>query len=307
MISVVIPLYNKEAHIAEALESVLAQTVLPAEIIVVDDGSTDQGAFVVEEFLNRGVKLVKQENQGVSAARNKGLQEATSEYVAFLDADDRWLPGHLELLLKLADTFPGAGLLSTSLIVERGRKLLCNDSIYPKEWIGVVEDFFYTYARDRLLVHSSSVAVARSSFINAGAFPVGVKRGEDVIAWVRTALLHPVAHAQNRTVIYNQDAFNRTESLRESDAPESLKYLAELLGSNNLASVNRQSIALLFDVIAINTAAGFLINSDKSGSKNIRRLAWINRRFKVVLLISVLSYFSPDILLIMRRLKSKKC
>lgn len=81
MISVVIPLYNKAAHIAETIKSVLAQTVAPEEIIVVDDGSTDNGAAVVRQFSGSGVRLIEQQNQGVSSARNVGLQEAIGRHV----------------------------------------------------------------------------------------------------------------------------------------------------------------------------------------------------------------------------------
>ena len=106
MISVVIPLYNKAQHIAETLSSVLAQSVLPSEIIVIDDGSTDGGAQVVRQFESAGVRLITQTNQGVSAARNRGLEEATGDYVAFIDADDLWLPDHLRVLSDLIEKWP---------------------------------------------------------------------------------------------------------------------------------------------------------------------------------------------------------
>ena len=87
-ISVVIPLYNKEKEIARTLRSVLAQTSQPLEIIVVDDGSTDGGAEVVRAIGSPLVRLVRQSNAGVCAARNRGIAESTGEYIALLDADD---------------------------------------------------------------------------------------------------------------------------------------------------------------------------------------------------------------------------
>lgn len=96
----VIPLYNGERYIAEAIESVLGQTVAPAEIVVVNDGSTDEGAAIVEKFESRGVKLLHQENAGQGSARNTGVANSTSDVICFLDQDDRWYPNHVEALLK---------------------------------------------------------------------------------------------------------------------------------------------------------------------------------------------------------------
>jgi glycosyltransferase involved in cell wall biosynthesis len=96
--SVVIPVYNGERFLAEALESVFAQTLPPYEVIVVDDGSTDASAEVAGRF---PVTLIRQENRGPGAARNAGVAQCTGEYLAFLDADDIWLPEKLERQMAL--------------------------------------------------------------------------------------------------------------------------------------------------------------------------------------------------------------
>jgi len=102
-VSVVIPLYNKEKYIERALSSVFAQTYPPLEVIVVDDGSTDDGHEKVLNFNNPKIILIKQENKGPGAARNAGLATARGKYVAFLDADDEWYPSFLERTLKLLE------------------------------------------------------------------------------------------------------------------------------------------------------------------------------------------------------------
>jgi glycosyltransferase involved in cell wall biosynthesis len=105
-ISVIIPVYNAAPYIAEGIESVLSQSLLPDEVIVVDDGSTDDSAEVAKRF---PVTLLQQENRGVSDARNLGVQHATGDYLAFLDADDIWLPTKLEDQLQALNEHPEAG------------------------------------------------------------------------------------------------------------------------------------------------------------------------------------------------------
>jgi len=105
-ISVIVPTFNAGQFIGEALASILAQTRPPEEIIVVDDGSTDHTAEVVAAFLDSRIRYRRQANQGVAVARNQGLAEARGEYIAFLDADDRWLPTMLEEQGALLDARP---------------------------------------------------------------------------------------------------------------------------------------------------------------------------------------------------------
>lgn len=112
VVSVVIPLYNKASYVQRALESVLAQSVSDLEIIVVDDGSSDDGLAVVERFRDARLRVIRQTNAGPGAARNRGLAEARSDYVAFLDADDQWMPDFLEDGVSTLDRHPAAAAVS---------------------------------------------------------------------------------------------------------------------------------------------------------------------------------------------------
>ncbi len=113
-ITVVIPLYNKKAHIVNTVKAVLAQTYPAKEIIVVNDGSTDGGDIELANCNFRNVKIINKQNGGVSTARNCGIAAATTEYVALLDADDYWMPHFLEEISVLIKKFPEAGTFSTS-------------------------------------------------------------------------------------------------------------------------------------------------------------------------------------------------
>ncbi|WP_303784428.1 glycosyltransferase family 2 protein [Azovibrio restrictus] len=290
-ISVVIPLYNKAPHIAKAIESVLAQTSPADEIIVVDDGSTDGGAECVIPYVEKhGVRLIRQENGGVSVARNRGIEAASAEYVAFLDADDLWLPAHLEVLRRLIEKQPQAALLSTAHVIERGGDRYRPKSSYPDGWCGLVDNFFARYAKGLCLINSITACVKKQDALQAGGFPAGVSRGEDIICWVNIALNHPVAHAEVVTAVYCQDAVNRTDRLRETEPPGSLKYIAELLKKGELTKQQRRGLSVLFDRIAFFTAAGFKANGDVVGVDAIRRLAFNAGRHGVGLLTFALRW-----------------
>jgi GT2 family glycosyltransferase len=112
-VSVIIPLFNKAPFIERALRSVAAQTFGDFEIIVVDDGSTDAGLKIVETFADARLRIIKQENAGPGAARNRGLREAQGEFVAFLDADDEWLPEFLSESIELLEQNPNAGAVTS--------------------------------------------------------------------------------------------------------------------------------------------------------------------------------------------------
>ncbi len=112
--SVVIPLYNKSQYINRALNSVLFQSIQDFEIVVIDDGSVDGGGDLVRKYADQRIRLIRQENQGASAARNNGYRVTRSEFVAFLDADDEWKPGFLEKIKELVEKFPNCGAFGTS-------------------------------------------------------------------------------------------------------------------------------------------------------------------------------------------------
>lgn len=306
MISVVVPLYNKRPHIARALDSVLSQTALPREVIVVDDGSTDGSADIVRKYASRGVRLLQQPNQGVSAARNNGLKLATSEYVAFLDADDWWLPNHLCVVEDMIASYPTASLLSTAYQVFRRRKMHRPHSVFREGWRGIVPDFFYAFANGLALVNSSTAVVRCRDFLSIGGFPIGVRRGEDIIVWLKLAMRHPVAHAEVATSIYDHEAVNRVNTLKEEESPGSLRYIASMLEDAELVPQWRDSLTLLFDRMALFTAAGFCLIDNRRGARAIGSLSVRCGRLRVATAITVLASTPLVLLQGMQRLRHSK-
>lgn len=307
MISVVIPIYNKAPHIIRTLESVFVQTSQPDEVIVVDDGSVDGGPELVARHMSKcPVRLIRQDNQGVSAARNRGLREANFEHVAFLDADDWWEPNHLEVLTDLIRQYPAAALYSTAHRIFRDGEYFRPRSSYEDGWVGLVDNFFMRYAKGLSLVNSTTACVKKAVLLRKGGFPVGVRRGEDVVAWCRLAFDCPVAHAAIATAVYNHQAVNRAEGLREPEPPGSLKYLSSMLTEAELDEPRRTGAATLFDRIALFTAAGFAMHGDRLGVEGIRRLAWDTGRYKVTVAGEMLRVMPASILRLARRWRHRR-
>ena len=212
--SIVVPLYNKAPYIAKTLESVLAQGFEDYEVIVVNDGSKDKGAEVVREFAGRDprIKLIDQENNGVSRARNRGIEEASGRYIAFLDADDWWEPNHLSELKTLTEFYPGAGMFGTayrSKYKKRAVELFL--SRYRNKRL-LLENYF-KYLVEAQFIYTSSIAIARYALDQVGTFPEEETHfAEDRHLWNRVALKYPVAYSGTVTVNYNCTATGQATS-----------------------------------------------------------------------------------------------
>lgn len=210
-ISVVIPLFNKGHCIGRAVRSVLDQTVACDEIVVIDDGSTDDGRAVVERMEDRRIRLFWQTNQGPSAARNKGIAEARGELIAFLDADDEWKPGFLASILHLHTQYPEAGAYATAYEIQEpdGRLWIpAFPEIPAAPWEGIIPNFFRS-ALWSSPVWTSAVVVAREVFDRVGGFVLCPGVAQDAELWARIALYYPIAFSGRVGATYHKEAENR--------------------------------------------------------------------------------------------------
>ena len=238
IISVVIPLYNKEKSIFRTIRSVQNQTEQRFDLIVVNDGSTDNSISVVQSLLGSG-RIINQDNVGSSAARNRGVLESKTNLIAFLDADDEWKPGFLSHILRLRNNFPDCGAYATFYenIQTDGRvSYLPLYEIPPEPWIGILPNFFQIL--QRYPFNSSSIAIPKKVFNNLGGFPVGVNRGEDGMMWIRLGANYPIAYSPSRQSIYHQDAENRACVTIPSDGDEVKIQLMEKMLEDNEVSVD---------------------------------------------------------------------
>lgn len=206
--SIVIPLYNKAGTIYSTLESVLSQHLSDFEIIIVDDGSTDNGVAVVESVRDNRIRLTRKENGGVSSARNTGIRLATAKHIAFLDADDLWLPSYLEDMHALISDFPEAGIYGAAYWCQTQGDRYQADFCLPTDFRGYIPSYF-EQARRHLLYFTSAVVMQKTALYQSGGFNEGIRFGEDLDLWFRLALEHPAAFCNKPLVVYNKDAENR--------------------------------------------------------------------------------------------------
>ena len=190
-VSIVIPCYNQAHFLHDAIQSVLSQTHTHFEIIVVDDGSTDNTAEVASGYPQ--VRLIRQQNQGLSAARNTGLRESTCEYLVFLDSDDRLLPDALATGLKYLRANPECAFVS-------GHYRLINADGEPQQTNPqphVDAEHYMALLQNNYITVPASVMYRREIFQTVGDFDTSLKSSEDYDLYLRISRAHPVyCHGQ---------------------------------------------------------------------------------------------------------------
>jgi glycosyltransferase involved in cell wall biosynthesis len=209
-VSVIVPTYNSAAYIGRALESVLKQNRSADEIIVVDDGSTDQTGEIVRRY-GDSVRYIRQENAGVSAARNTGIQAAQHDWIAFLDADDEWLDQHLALLLDLLERHRHLVWATGNFMRCQCRRHKRQPDIATDKADAVLKgreympNYFHAFLH-HLSGHTITMLIKRTALEEAGLFRVGLPRLNDYDMWFRLAYLNPtLGYSSTPSAIYHLD------------------------------------------------------------------------------------------------------
>lgn len=235
-VSVVIPLFNKAEHVRQAIDSVVAQSRVPDEILVIDDGSTDGSDRVVQEYASR-VSLLKKPHKGVSAARNFGIETAKGSAIAFLDADDVWKPHFLEKVTALLERFPQAGVAASGyeFLTKGGQVSQFHFAGIPRHsWQGIIDYFACMAANGVPPLHASGVIARTDVLKHVGGFPVGVRWGEDHDTWARLAIATDIAFTNEILFTVNIIATNRaTDSLSPRPTLPAVTTVTKLLATVN--------------------------------------------------------------------------
>ena len=302
-VSVIVPTFNARQSIAEALHSVLGQTLPPVEILIVDDGSTDGTESVIHAFSDSRIRYLRQENRGVSAARNFGMREASGDLIAFLDADDRWLPEMLETQVALVNARSDVVCSFTNFVrfVESTRETLSDQFSYydlerlctidgPLPGSRIVEgDAFSQLVQLGIIPAFTPVMMFRRAALNGLRFNESLKICEDTqfalrvymlgaVAFTSTVLAEIRRHDSNTTLDYKMVAVHEAEALAGLDvevkgAERRLRYQDRLVKARIDAACALMSRGNRRDSVRQMLAAFLVSGSHLRKAKGLARLA----------------------------------
>ena len=254
-ISVVIPLYNKAAYVLEAVRSALAQSPSAFEVLVIDDGSTDNGLRRLDSIQDERLRCIRKENGGVSSARNMGIELASGEYIAFLDADDLYLPGYFDQICKLILKFPSASIWATGYVCAWPDGRRQERVLLMAGEVGGIEYFYGKWTRTSFMCTDSIVVAKYRLEKLASLFPVGEALGEDQDLWFRLAEAGTVAYSATALVEYRMDVpSSATNSKLPTQPLPCYVRLAERLGSRAVPAGMRAGAKRLLSSHLINVA-----------------------------------------------------
>lgn len=248
--SVVIPVYNKANTIKDSINSVLSQTVKDFEIVIVDDGSTDNIREVLSEY--NDLKVVHQENGGVSVARNTGIDVAEGEFICFLDADDLWFPNHLEELFYHINENPDINYFITShkTVYPDGRSYNSLDKLSETEGEFIITDNLFkllnTYGD--AIVHTNCICVKKETLVKRDLrFEPGERLGEDTDMWYRIALKEKLLLSKKVTNVYQRQYSTATCNTSNTQNWIFARRQSEILSCNDISGDVKNEYIKLID------------------------------------------------------------
>lgn len=219
LVSVIIPCYNSAAHISEAIDSVLAQDYSNIEVIVVDDGSTDNSIDILRQFGDK-IIVLQQANQGPAAARNAGMRIANGQFIAFNDSDDLWLPGKLTAQISYLQQHPDIGLCYCGWAIWHGETSLeqISAQLASTGQAATAEDTYYSgWLYLKLLkdsvIHTITAVLRRDVIDNIGMFNTDYRIGEDHDLWLRISQRYQMAKLSRTYAVYRDNPDSTTKKV----------------------------------------------------------------------------------------------
>lgn len=209
--TVIIPLFNKENFIESTLKSVLNQSFIDFEVLIINDGSTDKSKEKVLKFKDTRIHYFYKENGGVSAARNFGIEKAQSDYITFIDADDYWYPDFLQEMFENSNRFPELKVFSAAIEIETFKKVIPSSYSIVKTGDCEIVNYFEASFQETVICTSCAV-FHKSVFEKTGHFDINLKSGEDTDMWIRIGLNYPILFSWRIMARYVYDAKSLTKN-----------------------------------------------------------------------------------------------
>ena len=278
VISVVIPVYNKEKFIENTIYSVLNQTLSDFELIIVDDSSTDKSLSIIDSIKDKRIKTYSIKNSGVSKSRNYGVEKSSSNLIAFLDADDLWKNNHLEKLYKLYLENPNCGMYAMSYIKNINFKSYKKSYFGLSNFSGILENFFTSSSVD-CIASSSSVMIPLNVFKKINGFNENLKKREDTALWIKIALNYKIAFSTITTV----EIVITEHGNHLSKSHENPWYFFDLF---KFQEQNNVDLKKFLDLNRFSEAINFKLNKEHNNFKIITKsINYRNLNFKQKILI----------------------
>ena len=275
--SVIMPLYNKAPYVEKAIRSVLEQTYPHYELIVINDGSTDNSAEIAEKLLEgiSNAKFINQQNSGVATTRNNGVELAKGEYICFLDADDWWNVSFLQEMSRFIQEYPEAGIWGTNYwYVKKGMT-----RVGVKCETGYINYPFVYKSQTSMPLWTGAVCMAKETFLKYGGFPAGIKLGEDFLLWTKIALEHKVAFLNKPVAYYNNNVPATMRATRNLHKPEHhmlfmMSSLEEAIKKDYIAK--NEDWATLLDWLRVNGLLEYWLCDEyhERAKKELAKVDW---------------------------------
>lgn len=270
--SIVIPVYNKEKFVEKTLKSVLAQTFTDFEILIVNDGSTDESEKIILGFKDERIRYFSKQNEGVARARNFGIEKAVSEYICFLDADDYWYPNFLEIMNYYIQKFPEEKVFASAIEIETNKNTFPAHYSFAKKGNFEIVNFFDA-SKKEAVIWTSSVCIHREVFDKSGVFDTQIKVSEDTDLWIRMGLHYKVVFIWTILARYVFD---------EKSISRSMNYIFEDTFFKKYAAEEKRNRALkkYMDLNRFSSVIKYKLNGDLKNSEkiyseiNLKNISW---------------------------------
>jgi len=226
----IIPTYNRKTLLKTALESVLDQTFDDFEVVIIDDGSTDNTNKMIESYEDKRIKYIYQKNHGVAHARNRGIEKSEGKFISFLDSDDKWVPQKLQRTFQDINEFPAISIFHTEELWYKGGKLLNQKKKHTKP-----SGYVYKYALPLCCISISTAVINKKVFNDVGLFDETLPACEDYDFWLRATHKYEVKLVKEYLTIKDGGRPDQLSSQRGLDRYR-IKALEKMLSCRELTS-----------------------------------------------------------------------